>query len=197
MHVIYLILLTTVFITLSGCGGGGSTATSTIDIYRFTGTAHVIAGTPPGGITEGTAVTGTFSVDRNSIGNTNSGTPNITTYPQTSLAAVNIGIGGMTFNSTISSYVVTIGDNVNSRNFSGDQFSWDAVDPTFAATNSLTSVTAHFALADSTGLSFVNTALPTTLAAGPFDARALLITGTGSSVIWQVMSTIDSITKIN
>src|SRR4051812_17469050 len=130
MRALYLILLTTIFITLSGCGGGGSTATSTIDTYRFTGTAHIVAGTPPGGITEGTAVIGTFSVDRNSIGNTNNGTPNITTYPQTSLGAVNIGIGGMTFNSTISSYVVTIGDNVNSRNFSGDQFSWDAVDST-------------------------------------------------------------------
>jgi hypothetical protein len=197
MHAIYLILLSTVFITLSGCGGGGSTSTSSIDTYRFTGTAHIVAGIPPGGITEGTAVTGTFSVDRNSIGNTNSGTPNITTYPQTSLAAVNIGIGGMTFNSTINSYVVTIGDNVTSRNFNGDQFSWDAIDPTLATTNSLTSVTAHFALADSTGLSFVNTALPTTLAVDQFDARALLITGTGGSVVWQVMSIIDSITKIN
>jgi len=197
MHAIYQILLITVFLTLAGCGGGGSNSTSTVDTYRFTGTVNGVQFTPPSGITVGTAVTGTFSVDRNSIGNTYSGTPNITTYTQTSLAAVNIRIGGMTFNSATSSYVVTIGDNVNGRGFGGqfDQFSWTAVDPTLAAANSLISVSAGLNLADYTGLSFDNTALPTTLA--QFDTGTLFIRGTGNAVNWEVMSTIDSITKIN
>ena len=197
MRTFFPILLTTVFLALSGCGGSGSSTTTAVDSYSFTGTVASVSGTPPGGVTGGAAVTGTFSVDRNSVGSTNGGTPNITTYPQTSLTSVHIGIGGMTFNGATSSYVVTIGDNVNSRNSGGDQFYWDADDPTLATANSLTSVTAHFTLADSFGITFVNTALPLTLSVGAFDSRALSITGTGNSVSWSVVSTIDTVTKVN
>jgi hypothetical protein len=195
MRIFPLALLITVVLTLSGCGGGGADIMA-VDTYSFTGTVSSVLGTPPGNVVVGMPVTGTFSIDRGSIGSTNAATPNITMYPQTSLTAVHFATGGMTFNGTVGSYVATIGNNVGSRNFGGDQFIWDAADPALAAANALTSVTAHFVLADSTGLLFTNTSLPTTLAASSFDARSLLINGAGNAANWSIVSSIDTITKI-
>lgn len=209
MRVITSALLAMILLILPGCGGGGGAYQSTIDTYSFTGIITYIYGNPSNGVSVGMPVTGTFSVDRSSVGNSSTNIPNITVYPQPSYTSVMITVGALTFNGSFPNYTVTVCDNVFERStpvIIGDQFNWQSIDPTLGTNSPITTTIANFSLGDGTGLLFSGTSLPTNLSIDSFPQRNLSIANIAGAftigqpgeyaINWLIFASIDTLEPV-